>query len=267
MHNIPRNPYHPFGGDAMKFLAVAMVLLIASSLPAGAQQAGSFQDRPKIIVSGEAVVEATPNKIVVTFGIETRDRDITVAKRKNDEIVKKALAAVKACGVPEKEIQTDQSSLRSIMPSSWGGKEYLVTNRLQVILGGTRNVEEVVVCMLQAGAIQLYGIEFQTSEFERYREQARESALKAAKEKAEKMAAVLGQSVGEPLEISEGWCGTSRGYASATRLSGSSLVSRIASDDPFATDASDSDSSGTSTIAFGKLAIRAHVSVVFALKK
>ncbi len=270
----------------MKFLAVAMVLLIASSLPAGAQQAGSFQDRPKISVGGEAMVEARPNRIVITFGIKARDRDILVAKRKHDEILKKALAAVKSCGVPEKDVQTGQLSIHPF-DSSMRQKAYqqsvvsapaedvvdagpaivyLVENSLQIALSDTQKIGELIGAVLQSGVTQLYGTESQTSDLKKYRDQAREAALKAAKEKAAKMAAVLGQSVGEPLEINEireGWSPESPFDVPSQ----SPYPAPIAGSDPFTVEASETATPLTGTIPLGKLAIRASVRVVFALKK
>jgi hypothetical protein len=38
-------------------------------------------DRPKITVDGEAVVNVVPDKILIRFGIETSDMDIELAKK------------------------------------------------------------------------------------------------------------------------------------------------------------------------------------------
>ncbi len=64
-------------------------------------------------------------------------------------------------------------------------------------------MEELVTKVLQAGVNYVHGIDFQTTEFKKYREQARNLALRAAKEKAEMMAGVLGQSAGAPIQINE----------------------------------------------------------------
>ena len=105
----------------------------------------------------------------------------------------------------------------------------------------------------------IHGIEFQTSELNKYREQARELALKAAKEKAEKMAAVLGQSLGDPVQINEtGGCspgGFGRNRAVQTKTN---FVSNVEGS---------SDSEFAGTLALGKISIRANVGVIFDLKK
>lgn len=69
------------GKQNMKTTAIALLFVVASSLSARAEQGRSFDDRPKISVSGEAVVEVKPDKIVILFGIQTNDKDITIAKK------------------------------------------------------------------------------------------------------------------------------------------------------------------------------------------
>ena len=50
-------------------------------------------ERPRAItVSGEAVVKVEPDTVILTFGVETWDKDIMRAKELNQEIVKKAFA-------------------------------------------------------------------------------------------------------------------------------------------------------------------------------
>ena len=102
-----------------------------------------------------------------------------------------------------------------------------------------------------------------------HRESARELALTAAREKAEKMAAVLGCAVGKPIAITEtfgggswyfsswyGWDGWGvRGYGRSSGMSQNVIQD------------SSGPSRGTSeSMALGKISIRASVSVVFELK-
>jgi len=94
-----------------RFLATAATAVLLIGGAAWGQQTTLYDDRPKITVNGEAVVNVKPDKIVINFGIETWDTDIIVAKQKNNEILKKAKAAIKESGVPEREVQTDYLSI------------------------------------------------------------------------------------------------------------------------------------------------------------
>ncbi|MCS7306782.1 MAG: SIMPL domain-containing protein [Thermoguttaceae bacterium] len=240
-----------------------------SMLASGAWgQTGSVNlEPPKIIVQGEAVVYVKPDKILLSFGIETWDKqDILTAKQKNTEIFRKALGVLHQLGIPDKDIQTDYLSIEPRYRDGYRREEfvgYFVRNTFVVTLREPEKLEQLITQMLQAGVPYIHGVDFQSSEFKKYREQARTLALQAAKEKAEKMAAALGQSIGPPLQIQEGqspwyyysgWSGW--GFSRAQTMAQNVLQEIPASfEQP------------GETIALGKIAIRASVSVIFQLKQ
>jgi uncharacterized protein YggE len=247
----------------MKTTALSAVLAIVVTGAAWSQQTQMYDDRPKITVAGEAVVNVKPDKIVITFGIETSDADVNTAKQKNSELMKKAVGVAKDCGVHEKDIQTDRLSIEPRWEDGYKQQKFLgyfVQNTMMVTLSDLEQLDKLITSALQAGINRLNGVDFQTTEFKKYREEARELALKAAREKAEKMSAVLGQTIGKPLQINENYTGSSwYGGWGRGRSSGMSQVQVQA----------ERGSSGeiTDTVALGKLAIRASVSVTFELKK
>ncbi len=251
----------------MKATIVIAALMAAAGSSAWAQQPQTYDDRPKITVSGEAVVNVKPDKVVVTFGIETWDADITVAKQRNTDTLKKAIASIKDVGVPENEIQTDQLSIEPRWRDTYEKRDfvgYFVRTSVVVTLSEVERAEKLVSAALVAGVNHIHGLDFRTSELKKHREQARELALKAAKEKAEKMSAVLGQTVGLPIQINENYAGSPWSYWSSWngwggRSSGMSQV-QVQADRGGSGETSES-------IALGKLSIRATVSVTFELKE
>jgi len=249
----------------MKRLVLNTLLALTAICFVHAQQ---FDDRPKIMVNGEAVVKVQPDQIVINFGIETWDKDIMTAKQKNNEIMKKAITVIKESGVPDKEIQTDYLSVEPRYNDNYEKKDligYFVRNTFVVTMSDPEKVEDLVTAVLQSGVNYIHSINFQSTEFKKYREQARELALNAAKEKAEKMASALEQSIGDPLQISEGYGGfdwwyynswSGWGYGRSNTMS-QNIVQNI----PGGSDQI------SETIALGKISIKANVSVTFELKK
>ena len=235
-------------------------------LTAAGQEPTGYDARPKITVSGEAVVYVQPDKIIVSLGIETSDRDIEVAKNKNSELLKKAVAAIKGCGIEERAIQTDNVSIEPRYRDTYRREDFLgyyVRNSFAVTLTDVAKVEGLITAVLKAGVTNIHGVDFQTTELRKHRDRARELALKAAKEKARDMAGVLGQGVGKALQINEdqsyggwwyysGWRGGGRDYGMAQNTmqempaAGSSEI--------------------TDTVALGKIGIRGRVNVTFELK-
>jgi hypothetical protein len=250
-----------------------LATLLCSCAPARTAQSGmpaTYDDRHRISVTGEAVVNVAPDRILVTLGVDTRDKDLLIAKQQNDAIVKIALAAVKKLGVPDRDIQTDQVSINQRFVGGRSGEQvldgYTVRNMFVVTLNDPAKVEVLISKALDAGVNYLLDVDFQTSELKKYREQARELAIKAAREKADKMAAMLGQTVGNPIQITEdqryatpsyysSWSGAGWG----NRLSGSAGPSQNVSQ-VSAGEAAD-------TLALGKVSIRASVSVIFELTR
>lgn len=247
---------------------LGLLAWVAAASPVAAQQTYLYDDRPKINVTGEAVVNVKPDKIVVSFGIETWDAEIMLAKQKNSDILKKAVAAITQCGVREKEIQTDHLSIEPRYKDDYRKTDFLgyfVRNTFVVTLSETEKVEELVTKVLEAGVNYIHGVDFQTTEFKKYREQARELALKAAKEKAEKMAAVLGQTIGGPVQISENSSGSPWWYYSSWWGGGYGRHQGMSQN--VAQNVAGGSGEISDTMALGKLSIRANVSVTFELKK
>jgi uncharacterized protein YggE len=255
------------GDDTMKTRAIGALLLIILAFPALGKCDSQNDDRRAISVSGEAVVNVKPDKIVITFGIETQDTVIMISKQKNNDIMKKTVAALEACGVPQKEMQTDQLSIEPRWEQAYRHKKFLgyfVRNTLVVTLTDATKIEEVVTNALLSGVNYIHGVDFQTTDFKMYREQARELALEAAKEKAVKMAAVLGQTIGEPTNIYENSRGAPEGYYSnwggwGRRAHGMAQTNVQMDEGDWG--------EITDTIALGKLSIRSSVSVTFELKR
>jgi uncharacterized protein YggE len=233
-----------------------------------AQQGQLFDDRPKITVNGEAVVKVQPDEIIITFGIETWDKNIMVAKQENNDIMKKAVVIIKEAGIQDKDIQTDYLSIEPRYDDNYEKKNfigYFVRNTFVVTLAEPDKVENLVTGVLQSGVNYIHNINFQTTEFKKYREQARELALNAAKEKAEKMAGALGQIIGDPIQINEGYGGSNWWYYSSWNGWGYGNRSNYMSQNVMQNIESGSGEI-SETIALGKISIKANVTVTFELK-
>ncbi len=246
----------------MKPIAWFTALTLLSTGSVWAEQATPSIGQPTISVSGDYVVNVKPDKVVATLGVQTFDADIMLAKQRNAEALKKAMAVVAQAGVVEKDIQTDQLLIEPRYRESNNFREilgYSVQTMFAITLTETNKVEDLVTKLLQVGANMVQGIDFQVTEAPKYREQARELALKAAWDKAKKMAAVLGQNIGVPVEIREG------GSSTQGRSFLSSYGGRNVSTSNGALDVSWESGGNSDSIALGTIAIRANVSVVFSI--
>lgn len=221
-------------------------------------------DQAKISVNGEAVVYVKPDRILINFGVETSAPELTTAKTKNNEIVRRALTLFRESGIAEKDIQTDHLSIEPRYINNYPKSEFLgyfVRNAMVVTLNDAARIEEMVTRALGAGVNYVHGIDFQSVDLKKYREEARVLALKAAREKAEKMSAVLGQTIGRPLQITDNYANIFGRQSSGWGNMGGANWSQNAVQNMTA-----GGGEGGETIALGQIAVRAGVSVTFELK-
>src|SRR6266404_244502 len=234
-----------------KIIAVFGVCLfsIASAALSAAQECGP---RSRLIsVIGTSEVNVAPDQVVLSLGVESRDKDLSVAKTQGDARTKKVLRLARDAGVEPKDIET--STLR--MGAEYSEEKvpkflgYAVSQTTTITLKDLSKYESLMTKLLEAGINRVNGINFGVSETRKYRDEARSKAIRAAKEKAVAMAADLGQTVGKPWDISEesGW----NAYQYAANNFSTEKATRELDE---------------STIAPGELTIRASVKVSFQLE-
>jgi uncharacterized protein len=181
-----------------------MLVLALVALSFTAARAQYQQPPPQVNVSGSAEVNVAPDEVYISAGVETRDAQLEVATRQNDERVASALAFLKDAGVPEKDIQTDSIEVQPDYGSSDTQIEprfYKVRKSIGIKLTAITNLESVVTGLMSHGANVLDGVDLRTTELRKYRDQARAMAIKAAKEKAVALCGELDVKCGKPLSI------------------------------------------------------------------
>jgi uncharacterized protein YggE len=192
------------------------LILVLTLLPLWPAFAQFAPPPPQINVSGSAEVKVAPDEIRLSVGVETRDQNLDVARQQNDERIAHALAFLKGAGVKDKDVQTD---FISVVPdydynsSHVKPVAYIVRKSIEVRVTAITNFEGIVTGLLTNGVNYIHGIDFRTSQLRKYRDQARELAVKAAKEKADAMASALGVKRGKVSSINvNDWSGGWGGY-------------------------------------------------------
>jgi len=193
--------------EAVRKGAVAFFLLVVFFCSACA---GNKPEPRLITVTGEAEVRVAPDEAILTLGVETWDKDLGIAKRQNDERIKRIFALAKQYDVAPGNIRTENISIE---PRYTGGDAqegaqegfsgYRVRKTIVLIVRDVSRVDSLLNSALGVGANYVSGVQFRTTKLREYRNQARALALKAAKEKAKMMAKELKQKVGRPYAIVE----------------------------------------------------------------
>jgi len=188
---------------ALRNSVIALVLIVVFSCFACARE----RPQPRLItVTGEAEVRVAPDETILTLGVETVHKDLGIAKRQNDERVKKVFALAKKYNVAPGNVHVEAINIE---PRYKGGdvreelSGYCVRKTIVFAMRDVSRLDDLLNSALEAGVNHVYGVQFRTTKLRDYRDQARALALKAAKEKAKDMAKELGQKVGKPYSIVE----------------------------------------------------------------
>lgn len=159
-----------------------------------------------ITVNGAAEVNVVSDVIVLHLGVETIDPEMHVAKTQNDESVRKVLALAEKYEIDPQDVQTDHITIYPRYDQRGRGDEiesYSVRKTILFNLKDISKFEDLLSDALDAGVNRVSGIHFNTTELRKHADRARKLAIQAAKEKAEAMAAELGQQIVEPIKIEE----------------------------------------------------------------
>ena len=190
----------------------ARSMLLATTLLAGAAAAVPAQAEtalpPAISVTGEASVSVPPDLATVDGGVSNDAKTAREAAEANNGAMTKVLAALKAAGIADKDLQTSRLSL---LPQYAGSNRpgpntltgYRATNRVTVRLRDVSKVASVVDTLVGAGANEIGGINFTVAAASKLLDEAREQAIADARRKAEIYARAAGVTLGAPLSISE----------------------------------------------------------------
>jgi len=246
------------GWGAVALCGIAITYSCAARAPVGEAELA-----PRTIaVSGTADVHVVPDEVVLTFGVESFDRDLSRARKDNASASSRVLEVARGAGVEERHLHTDHISVRPRYDHYDPGKlqGYEVQQTIIVSLQDLEHFEAVLTGSLEAGANHVHRVEFRTSELRTHKDEARELAVQAAREKAAAMAAELGQEVGEPLEVAEQPTDWWSGYGSWWGWGGRSYTLANCS-----MEAPGSAGEGTGSVAPGQITITGSVQVRFEL--
>ena len=236
----------------------ALIWLVGACSAGEASPAKPDTTPRTVQTNGTAQISVIPDRAELSFGVETRDEDLEVARKANDERVTKLLAAIRKLGVPSKRVKTGYLSItpqyKSASKFSRGVQldSFRMYKEVLVTLDDPELANELLARGIEAGATHVNNLTFRSSEDRKHRDHARAMALQAAREKAEMMAKELGQSIGRPIQIVESYAGF--GGSSQANVMNTQQVQMQSVPEVLG------------TIAPGALAIQAQVTVIFELK-
>jgi uncharacterized protein len=167
---------------------------------------------PRIVVSGEGEASAAPDMAVISLTVLREADTARAALNDNNKAMAEVLAAMKAAGVAEKDLQTAGFSIqpRYVYPDQNQNDQgqpkitgYSVVNTLSVRIRDLAKLGEIVDQAVTLGVNQGGDITFVKDDTSGLLEEARKKAMENAVAKAKTLTAAAGVTTGRILEISE----------------------------------------------------------------
>jgi uncharacterized protein YggE len=226
---------------------------------------GTCSSGRSVQVSGAAVVNVTPDRALLELGVQSNGKSPDSVHSANVQEIQKVINAVRALGVDAKDIATDYYIVYPVYEdyNSLVIKGYRIDNTVSITLRDVNLTDDVILAALKAGANEVQDVQFYTSELRKFRDQARELAMKAAAEKAQALSGTAGVEVGCVLSISENtwsqYYGSWRGGREMTLWAQNAIQNANSSQGQPA-------QMEDSPISLGQIAVRAEVSASFSLK-
>ena len=197
-----------------KMIVLTLALVLAMALIGCASAADSTNDHV-IQVSGNGSVTGTPDRVHISFAVETDNPDVKIAQANNAVAMNNVVDALAASGIPPGQMKTTDYSITPVYQTDNNGvfsntiKTYQVTNALQVTLRDTNTTGQVIDTAVAAGANQVNSIQFMLSDeqAQALRSQALSKAIANARADADTAAAALNVTITgtQTADISQGY--------------------------------------------------------------
>ena len=176
-----------------------------------APQAQTVQDTPRTLsVNGTGQVSIAPDIAYITIGVHTQNADAATAVDENSAQTDTLIAALVDFGVAENDIQTTNFNIYSyedfekpLNPETQRPPlTYSVDNSVFVIVRDLAGLGDLLSTAVDAGANNIWGIQFDLSDKSEALSQAREAAVASARAQAEELAGLAEVELGEIISIS-----------------------------------------------------------------
>ena len=182
-------------------LAILAFLLWLVPAVTTAQQTPTAPAEPVVVVLGEGLVSAVPDRAWITIGADSRAPSPREAQRRNTELMKPVQDKLRAAGIPVDAIRTvgyDVQYEWDFVNGKRVGRGYVARNTIEVRIDTIDRVGEYLEIAVGSGATSLNGIRFDLKDQAKLEREALRLAVSDARAKAE-----AGRSIDRILRVDE----------------------------------------------------------------
>ena len=227
---------------------IFLILIFLFSLIMEAQEQKQI---PQVSVNGEGKIKVTPDKAIITFGVDNIGKEAAEVKKLNDETVDKVMTFIKKFGIPKTDVQTTAVSLNRNYDYDKKKYTFNASQTIIILLKDISKYDSLMMGLVDNGINNITNVCFESSKMEDLKSEARKLAIKEAKHKAEDFVSVLGQKIGKAILISDN---SVQNYFPQQTMFKSSMGMAADGNEP------------RETLAIGQIEVTANVNVSFLLE-
>lgn len=203
--------------QAASIIALFFILLFAYTKLAGpipfSVTSVTTQKTDTFTVSGEGKVSIHPDMALVNLGVQAQGATVKSVQQELNTRINAVSDAIKKRGMAKEDLQTTNYSVNPTYDYRDGKQKitgYSANAMLIVKVKNLDRVNDVIDDATANGANQVGGLTFDVSDKTKAQNEAREKAVKDAKEKAESAAHTTGFQLGKIVNYSESFGGQPR---------------------------------------------------------
>lgn len=185
-----------------------MIVVIFFFLASINEKAGA-NDSDVISVTGIGEVYVTPDIGLVDMSVLAKNNDVSVATSESSKKMNAIIEYLKGNGVEEKDIKTTSFNIYPVY--AWEEKTgrrnldgYEVSQTVEVKIRDLSKVGDIISNATELGANNVSSLSFTVDDDEKVKEDAKELAIKDAREKAKNLEKSLGVRLVKIVNFSEG---------------------------------------------------------------
>lgn len=239
-------------------LVITMIFCLFATVSLSAQE-------PLMRVSADAEVRVKPDRAAITFGIFEKTDNLRQGTERLNTVVSQITHYLRTRGIEERFIQTDNIHIYPVYRTQAvyaknGTRtdqeklQYEISQTFTVTLDDPSQYEDVLYTLLDMGVNRIENISFYSTQIRQYRDQARQLAVKYAREKASLLAQAAEIRLGKIIDISE----TALPSYPSARLMASNIAQNILQ--------ADAPASTETVPATGMISVRAEVTLTYKIK-
>jgi uncharacterized protein YggE len=234
-------------------IPAAIVAAVSLAAPLAHAQSPTPPTEPVVVVSGEGLVQATPDRAWIIVSAESRAPSPREAQRRTADLMRPVLDALRSAKIPDDGVRTTGYDLQQEFDFTNGKRVprgYVARNSIEVRVDDVGRVGELLEAVVKQGATSVSGPRFDVKDQGKLEREALRRAVTNARLKAEAAAAGAGRAIDRLLKIDESGGGPQQPMPlSFARTVGAAEAGNAAP-----------------PVAVGQIEVRSQVTVTFTLK-